>query len=127
MERWVKYKRTRYEVSSYGRVKNTYTDKIVSAHLNEPNGYWRVNVKIGNKWKLKLVHVMVAECFLGKRPKGKTQINHKDTNKQNCRVKNLEYVTQSENMDHAFSNGLFPDRHGKNNSNYKHGRRIKKQ
>ena len=43
--------------------------------------------------------------FIGQYPKGK-QINHKDTNKQNNRLDNLEYCTPKENTQHAYDNGL---------------------
>lgn len=51
------------------------------------------------------VHRLVAEAFIGPRPMG-LQINHKNGVKSDNRLENLEYVTQSENMKHAFATGL---------------------
>lgn len=51
------------------------------------------------------VHFAVASAFLGARESGK-QINHKDGNKRNNCVDNLEYVTPSENMSHAIEHSL---------------------
>lgn len=47
----------------------------------------------------------MLETYIGERPDG-LQINHIDGNKQNNSVDNLEYVTQSENLKHAFRIGL---------------------
>jgi transcriptional regulator with XRE-family HTH domain len=46
------------------------------------------------------LHELVTDAFLGKRPKG-LEVNHKDGNKTNPRLENLEYVTKSENTQHS--------------------------
>lgn len=51
------------------------------------------------------VHVLVAESFIGPKPPG-IDVNHKDGNKQNNCLSNLEYLTRSENHRHAFRIGL---------------------
>ena len=55
-----------------------------------------------NKWKRKkfVIHRLVAQFFL------KTIINHKDWNKTNNHVDNLEWCTQSNNIQHAFNKWL---------------------
>lgn len=55
--------------------------------------------------KLKSVHVVVAECFLDN-PENKPEVNHIDGVKSNCSVSNLEWVTRSENLRHAYDIGL---------------------
>lgn len=50
------------------------------------------------------IHRLVAEVFIGPRPAG-TEVNHKDGNKQNPIVTNLEYVTHLENVRHAIRIG----------------------
>jgi hypothetical protein len=52
---------------------------------------------------------LVAENFIGKRPKG-YEINHKDGKKSNNRLNNLEWVTPKENYHHAVKLGLMPHR-----------------
>jgi len=54
------------------------------------------------------VHKLVAEAFLGPRPKGYV-VNHKNCDKQDNRAINLEYVTPSRNVLHARENGRVPD------------------
>jgi len=54
--------------------------------------------------KRKRVHRLVGELFIDK-PMGKDQINHKDFNKQNNHVDNLEWVTLLENLAHAHRAG----------------------
>ena len=51
------------------------------------------------------IHTLVAEAFIGRRPRG-MQINHIDCNKKNNAASNIEYVTAEENIKHAHSNGL---------------------
>jgi hypothetical protein len=69
-------------------------------------GYATVTIYLDNgKRKTVLVHQLVAEAFIGPRPDGMV-CNHRDGDKFNPRVENLEYVTPGENNIHAFKNGL---------------------
>jgi len=58
------------------------------------------------KKHMRYIHRLVAQAFI---PivEGKTQINHKDGNKSNNNVNNLEWCTKSENMTHAVNTGLY--------------------
>ena len=67
------------------------------------NGYARVCLHAaGRPRRQALVHVLVAELFLGPKPVGDYQVNHIDGDRLHNAVANLEYLTGSENMLHAF-------------------------
>ena len=74
-----------------------------------PSGDKRYNVfnffAPNGKKTPRMVHHLVAECFLGPRPKGLV-INHKDGNRFNNAADNLEYVNSKENTQHAHRIGL---------------------
>jgi hypothetical protein len=64
------------------------------------DGYWFVTLSINGKHTHKALHTAVAEAFLGGRPHN-AWINHKDGNKANNCVKNLEYLSPAGNSQHA--------------------------
>lgn len=68
-------------------------------------GYMRIGIKLNNKARDYLVHRLVAQAFIPN-PKNKRFINHKNGNKDDNRVDNLEWCTHKENMQHAVRNGL---------------------
>ena len=99
-------------VSSYGRIKYS-NGRISRGHQNRA-GYFHTNLAGFNTTFL--VHRLVAAAFLGQPPTAQhTQINHKDGNKGNNAVSNLEYVTPAENMTHYYSSftGTLKVRRGK--------------
>jgi len=82
-----------------------------------PDGYLRV--KLNNKNVS--IHSLVAKFILGERPKDYV-INHKDGNKLNNKVSNLEYVTIAENIKHSVENGMHICNRPELMGNYKDGR-----
>lgn len=95
-----------YQVSYYGQVKrlaNTprcKTERILKL-FNNPSGYPFVVLSANGKTKSLMVHRLVATAFMGACPVG-FEVNHKDGNKENNFISNLEYVTRGENNTHAF-------------------------
>ena len=95
-----------YSVSASGKVFSSKTDKILKPSLDNW-GYPVVSLSNGEKKRTAKVHLLVAEAFIGPKPQG-LQVNHKDGDKTNNHVDNLEYVTPSENSLHAVRLGLTP-------------------
>ena len=97
------------EVSSLGRVRTL--DRVVSSKGNGTrfqkgqvlkqfiinNGYLLVNIPINGKWASKLVHRLVAQTFI-KNPDNLPEINHKDSDRTNNNVSNLEWCSHSYNI-----------------------------
>lgn len=90
-----------YEISSFGRVRNKKTGRVLK-QFNRGNNYLCVNLGRGN---LKYVHKLVANIFL-ELDKERTIVNHKDGDKTNNHVSNLEWTTYGENNIHAIKLGL---------------------
>jgi len=86
------------QISNEGRIK--YKNGDIGTGF-ECGGY--LGISIGGKTFL--LHRIVAIIFL-ENPENKEFVNHKDGNKLNARLSNLEWVTPSENGDHAYKNGL---------------------
>lgn len=63
--------------------------------------YVRVNIRADGVTRLKLVHRIVAETFLPN-PDNKPEVNHKDGDKLNNHVDNLEWCSRSENLKHSY-------------------------
>lgn len=97
--------RKRYTIEDYEITRN---GEIINKHNNhkrvlQPNtkGYLRVMINGKNLF----VHRLVAEKYVPN-PDNKPQVNHIDGNKLNNNYKNLEWVTNQENRNHAMKNGL---------------------
>lgn len=103
-----------YLVSDKGEVFSKFTGSFLKPSLLA-NGYYHVNVRNGNGVRVpRPIHRMVAETFI-EPVKGKYHVNHKDGDKLNNCVENLEWCTNAENRAHAKANGLIArgDTHGK--------------
>lgn len=108
----------RFEVSDLGRVRtkaHTYTrfdpargavpttlPGRVFALTQSPQGYLTVNTGSAGTGRTTLVHRLVALAFLQK-GEDATEVNHKNGNKADNRVCNLEWVTRSANVAHSHS------------------------
>lgn len=108
----------KYEVSDTGEVRSV--DRIRLANLRhvtetkikgkmlkqniKRNGYKTVDLCSDSKPKTTLVHRIVAETFIPN-PNGYRFVNHKDSNRENNAVANLEWITSSENRMHGINSG----------------------
>lgn len=112
-----------YQVSNMGRVKRVaryihskpsrlhfngekrwFKEKILKKYLGVM-GYYRIALCKCNTQKSIRIHRIVAQTFIPN-PNNKPHINHKDGNKLNNYVDNLEWVTPLENVKHAIKTGL---------------------
>lgn len=113
MEIWKSIKEYRgiYSISTFGRVRKdrkgngpTWIGKILKPQINS-RGYYHVRLyKKGIQSTIR-IHSLVAKAFL-KKDRIRKFVNHKDGNKFNNNMTNLEYMTTSENHRHAFRNGF---------------------
>ena len=107
-----------YQVSNTEKVKrlktlikckngHNFTLKEHYMYLNDKGGnYLTVNLNKENKVKRLYVHRLVAKAFI-ENIDNKLEVNHIDGDKHNNKVTNLEWVTRSENLKHAWDNELF--------------------
>lgn len=100
-----------FSISNAGELRNNSTSKVLKPSTNE-NGYYVFVVRLHQNGKKSgvVAHRAVAETFIDN-PCKFPQINHKDGNKQNNNVENLEWCTCSENIRHAVKNQLLTTDH----------------
>lgn len=108
-----------YQVSNFGRIRthnkitNTDThgarhwkDRILKPKISKKDMCSRVELWKDGKHKTILVHRLVANAFLEKRIDTNLTVNHKDGNRLNNNVENLEWLSRADNIRHAFDTGL---------------------
>lgn len=111
-----------YAVSNLGRVKRlgnrpySKTERTLKPFPNE-KGYLMVKLAADAKPKTLKVHILVLEHFVSERPEGK-EGNHKDGDKGNNRLDNLEWLSHPANIKHCYAKGLKSNR-GDNNGSRK--------
>ena len=91
---------------------------------SDDEGYLRCSLSANGTAKLVLVHRLVASAFIPN-PDNKPQVNHIDGNTANNNVTNLEWVTQTENMNHAKDHGLWDPKKCGNIEQMRHGKPVR--
>ncbi len=110
---------SRYEASNFGNLRSLNYKRTGKVKNLKPalsrDGYMKTMLldDVGS-YKSWTVHKFVSVAWIGERPKG-MDVNHKDGVKTNNAPSNLEYVTRSENIKHAFKLGLTKPLRGEEN------------
>lgn len=96
MEKWktIEYA-PNYRVSTLGQVSNIY-GHVLCPFENE-KGYLKIDLRVNGKRKRFFVHRLVADAFINN-PNDLPQVNHKNENKKDNRVNNLERCTAAYNI-----------------------------
>lgn len=103
----------RFLISNQGRIFSLLSNKILSQGLSK-TGYATLSTKIGGrsgKYYCFKIHRLVANAFLPN-PDNKPFVNHINGVKTNNHVDNLEWVTNQENIQHAYDTGLIIPKSG---------------
>jgi len=93
-----------YEISLNGAIRHKVSKQIKSQYIGS-TGYWMVSLWMNNRSYPQRVHRLLAITFLSN-PDALPEVNHKDGNKLNYSIENLEWTTHDGNMKHAFKTGL---------------------
>lgn len=107
---------SRYDVSSDGFLRsNNYKNSGKTKTLKPawgPDGYSQTMLQDDKgEYHSSKIHSIVCLTFFGPRERGQ-EVNHKDGNKANNSIDNLEYCTRKENVQHAFDMGLIKPKVG---------------
>ena len=99
-----------YQISNYGRIKslsrliensnNRITKEKIRKATKDKDGYLCIVLSKDGTNKTCKVHRLVAQTFISN-PLNKPTVNHKDGNKQNNKINNLEWMTDKEQMKHC--------------------------
>ena len=97
----------RYLVSECGKIYSTIRKRYLKPTVSDL-GYERLDIlNPRTNTNGMAIHRLVAYTWIGNPPKDKLEINHKDGNKLNNHVSNLEWSSRSQNVQHGYDSGLF--------------------
>ena len=106
-EQWkpIKGYEGKYDVSNFGRVRSYYKGLHIKTQRINNCGYCYVKLYVrGKRQKMARVHRLVAEAFIPNQD-NMSDVNHKDMNKLNNHVSNLEWTSHADNVKHSYDSG----------------------
>src|SRR5699024_3065456 len=89
-----------YKIDKKGNVKSLKSNKILKPRLHD-KGYLRISLRKDGKTSSKYVHRLIAETFI-ENPHKCEQVHHKDGNKLNNDIDNLEWVNPTTHSHHTY-------------------------
>lgn len=104
---------TRYEIYEDGSIFSHISEMFLKPYPS-PDGYLLIDISHNKKVYTRQVHRLVATAFIPNPDKIET-VNHKDGDKTNNHVNNLEWMTRISNVRHAWETGLVKPRSGEDN------------
>ena len=106
-----------YQISNFGKVFSFKSNKILKP-FNDKKGYLKIELRKENRRKIYFLHRLVAMCFIENK-NNLPYVNHKDENKHNNRVENLEWCTCKYNNNYGTRNSRISKKMlGENNPMY---------
>ena len=119
-----------YQISNLGNVKSL--ERVVDKgngilqHRKERimnkresiDGYYIAKLNVNKKSTSIAIHILVARHFIDN-PNNYPEVNHKDCNRKNNQVDNLEWCTHQQNVEHSKQLGHYKTKSGCDNPNYK--------
>ena len=102
--KWKRFINTDYLIGDDGLVFSEKSSKVLTK-IDDGRGYDAVTIWINGVSEKIKVHRLVAETWLI-RDEEQLEVNHKDGNKKNNTVSNLEWCTHQDNITHAYNTGL---------------------
>lgn len=108
-----------YYATDDGHIYSEHLGRNISEYFDK-DGYKKVRLSNGDgSRKVFSVHRLILETFEPNPNSANLQVNHKDGNKTNNNLSNLEWVTCKENIDHAYNLGLYSNIGDNNNGDHK--------
>lgn len=104
---------TKYIISDDGQIYSQVTNRYLKPFKNR-RGYCLVDINVNGERYTRQLHRLVALTFIDN-PNSLETVNHKDGNKENNAVSNLEWMTVLDNVRHAWKTGLVKPRYGTDN------------
>jgi hypothetical protein len=110
---WKQIEDLDYEINSEGLVRRISTKRIKKS-FKRPDGYIGIQLYLTkDKIKNYQLHRLIANAFIPN-PENKQYVNHKDSNRENNLLDNLEWVTFEENVKHGYESGYASNKGSKN-------------
>lgn len=101
---WKQIENLDYEINSEGIVRRISTKRIKKS-FKRPDGYIGIQLYVTkDKIKNYQLHRLIANAFISN-PENKQYVNHKDSNRENNLLDNLEWATFEENVKHGYESG----------------------